>query len=142
MKFKNIVQLNKIIFSIVLIIVSIILTLKSFVPYEMFLLILVVCLYIIVNSLFYLFKTGITVQNDLIKISYVESISTWLFPKIHTYILEKKQIKSITKGVDSKKSTNMLVIQTSEEKYELKNMFFNSQVIKILDYCQKNGFIK
>lgn len=142
MKFKNIVQLNKIIFSIVLIIASIILTLNSIVPYEMFLLILVVCLYIIVNSLFYLFKTGITIQNDLIKISYVESISTWLFPKIHTYILEKKQIKGITKGVDAKKSTNMLVIQTNEEKYELKNMFFNSQIIKILDYCQKSGFIK
>ncbi len=138
MKYKNNMQLIKIFVCLVLIIITIILRITIPINNISFVLILLLCLYLLINASYYYLKTSIVIHDEQIILNYTDKISMWTFSKVNKITINKKELILIKKVLDKEKAMNVLYIKTTTQEYFLKNMFFEKQINQIVNLFDKH----
>ncbi len=140
MKFKNNTQRNKLIAMIVLIVLAITLFCFSIIKMAMFLLIMLICLYLFFNALYYFLKTGLCVGKDSMTLCYNRSSSTIFFPRLIYVVLEKKDVLSVSRQVDKTRAMLCLVVEETNGKHFIQNMLTETQINDFITTCDENGY--
>ncbi len=140
MTFKNNTQRNKLIAMIVLIALAITLFCFSIIKLPMFLLIMVICLYLFFNALYYFLKTGLRVGMESMTLCYNRSSSTIFFPRLIYVVLEKKDVISVSRQVDKTKAMLCVVIEETNGKHLIQNMLTETQINDFITSCEESGY--